>query len=145
MADTITDFLDGAVYNEHEIDRGYKGYVTNTLDFSSTNATSLAVVQAINVGPGMWVTNVRTKCDTAQGATLTASVGDGDGAASWDASINLNSAGATAQGTDGTDAYVHGGKYYDTADTIDLTMLTPGVLVDTAVATVVAEYVRIAT
>jgi hypothetical protein len=140
MPDTITAFIDNT--QEHEILEGYQGYLQNTLDFSVTNATSVAIVQALKVGAGMWIDNVKVRCITAQGATLTASVGDGAGDTSWDASANLNSAGATTQGTDGTDAYVHGGKYYAAADTIDLTMLTADTLVDTAVVEIKAHYTR---
>jgi len=60
----------------------------------------------------------------AEGGTLTATVGDGAGAASWDAEVNLNAAAGTSTiGTNGTDAYVaNPGKVYTAADTIDLTM-----------------------
>jgi len=140
MVDTITTFLTGV--QEHEILEGYKGYIDNTLDFSATNATTLAIVQALKVGAGMWVDNVKLRVVTGQGATLTAKVGDGAGDDSWDASANLETAGATSQGTDATDAYVHGGKYYADADTIDITMLTAATLVDTAVVHIKAEYTR---
>jgi len=144
MVDTITTFITGT--QEHEILEGYVGYLQNTLDFSATNATTLAIVQALKVGAGMWVQNVYVKVDTAQGATLTAKVGDGTADDGWDASTNLNAtAGTTTMGSDGTDAYVAGGKYYSAADTIDLTMLTAATLVDTAVVTVVAPYMRVTT
>ena len=67
-----------------------------------------------------------TKLITAEGGTLTATVGDGGSAAGWDGSVNLNtSAGTVTQSVEGTDARKAAnatGYVYTAADTIDLTM-----------------------
>ena len=139
MADTI-DYTVGT--SVHELIEGYQGYLQNTLDFTVTNATTVAVCQALKVESGMWVDNVKLRVVTGQGATLTCEVGDGTDPNGWDASSDLETAGATSQGTDATDAYVHGGKYYAADDTIDLTMLTAATLVDTAVVEIKANYTR---
>ena len=81
------------------------------------------VVQCLSIPAGMLVLNVMTRVITPEtcGAT-TATVGDGAGANSWDASINLAAAAGTVYaGVGGTDAYVTPGKLY-TADTIDITL-----------------------
>lgn len=63
----------------------------------------------------------------ADGSTLTASLGDGSEAAGWMATLNLNA--TTAAMTLNDDAYGTDymmGKYYGSADTIDLKFLSVG-------------------
>jgi hypothetical protein len=58
----------------------------------------------------------------------TATMGDGDGANSWDASVSFGTgvtAGAISASAAGTDAYCTTGKLY-TADTIDITITVAG-------------------
>lgn len=81
------------------------------------------VVQCLSIPAMTLVVNVFVEVITATGLTSTATVGDADGANSWDASTNLNAtAGTTTYGISGTDAYaLPPGKLYTAADTIDLT------------------------
>ena len=81
------------------------------------------VVQCLSIPAKTLVMNVMCEVITATGLTSTATVGDGSGANSFDASVDLNAAAGTLTvGAGGTDAYVTtGGKLYSAADTIDLT------------------------
>ena len=136
---TITTFVTGAP--EHQVLIGYQAYAIATLNFATTPVASGDVVQAVKIGNGCLVTNVRTVVGTAEGSTCTATVGDGSGADSWDASVNLNAtAGTATAGASGTDAYVTTGKYYSADDTIDLTM---GNAAAAGSFTVIVEYVRL--
>jgi len=94
--------------------------IQNTLDFDKTNVSAADVVECLKIPADMLVTNVSTYVITADGETCTATLGDGDGAAEWKDSINLNSTGGY-YAVSGTDDYSEG-KYYSANDTIDLTM-----------------------
>jgi len=98
----------------------------NRLDLSDINTAASDVVQALAVPANTFVIDVLTKVVRAEGGALTASVGDGNGASSWDGATDLNgSVGTVTQSAAGTDAYATTaakGKFYATADTIDLTM-----------------------
>jgi hypothetical protein len=98
----------------------------NTIDFSEVNSGASDVVQVLAVPAGTMVVDVITKVVTPEGGTLTATVGDGSGASSWDGAVDLNAvAGTYTQSAAGTDAYATTaakGKIYSSADTIDLTM-----------------------
>ena len=107
----------------------------NRLDFSATNVSSGDVVQAIKVPKGASVMDFRTRTVTPEGSAATATAGDGDSAAAWDASVNLNSAGFYAT-TKGTDTYADG-RVYAANDTIDLVVDAD---LDTAVIDVWALY-----
>lgn len=98
--------------------------LSNRIDFATTEATAADVVQCLDIPAGTLVLNVFVKVVTAEGGTCTATVGDGDSAAAFDASTNLNAAaGTVTYGVGGTDDYVtYGGKFYSAADTIDLTL-----------------------
>lgn len=99
-----------------------KRYVMKqTIDL--TAVATADVVQCLAIAAKTLVEAVFVEIVTPTGLTSTATVGDGDGASSWDASVNLNAAAATVtKGVSGTDAYALGpGKYYSAADTIDLT------------------------
>lgn len=78
------------------------------------------VVQCLSIPAGMLVLNVMVKVVTPEASgAATATIGDGAGANSWDASTNLAAAaGTVTAGVGGTDAYVTTGKLY-AADTID--------------------------
>lgn len=121
-----------------------KFYVlTNRLDFSATNAVASTVVEALDIPAGTHVLNVFVKVITPEGGTSTATVGDDDSAAAWDAATNLNAAAGTiTYGVGGTDNYVtYGGKFYSAADTIDLTLSANAV--DTAVIDVTALCIKV--
>ena len=97
-------------------------------------------VQALKIPAGALVDEVFCIVRTAQGATCTATVGDGAAAAAWDASINLNAAAGTlTSALEGTDAYA-AGKFYSAADTIDLVL---GHTTNAAKITVCARYAMI--
>jgi len=108
------------------------------IDFSDTNADASTVVQALDIPAGTQVFNVWLEIVTAEGGTLTCTVGDGDGADSFEGEADLNAtAGTVTYGAGGTDAYVTaGGKFYSSADTIDLTLSANAA--DTAVVNVIA-------
>lgn len=90
------------------------------LDFSSTGASANEVVQAIKVGAGDVVLDVRTEVVTveATSGTIVLNVGDGSDANGFDADVDLTSA-AISTTIKGTDAYAVG-KRYTAADTIDV-------------------------
>jgi hypothetical protein len=132
---TITTFVDNQVV--HVSMPGNKHTVANVLNFANTNVSAADVIHALKIPAGAFVDKVITRVVVAEGATCTATVGDGNSATGWDASINLNSAAATVlRSLEATDTYGVG-KLYRTADTIDLVM---GHNTDTAVLLVVAEY-----
>jgi hypothetical protein len=90
--------------------------------------TAAAVLQVLSVPANTLVLQVAVEVATAAvGTTLTANVGDGSGADSWNAAIDIKTAGTYIFSTVGTDAYASAsnmGKFYSTADTIDLTIGT---------------------
>lgn len=108
------------------------------LDFSVFNATCGDAVQALQIPANAKVMEVHSVVKTAEGKTAVATVGDGAGANSWDASINLDAAAATpTRSTPGTDAYATTGKFYAAADTIDI---VPSVNLDTGAVIISAVY-----
>lgn len=98
----------------------------NKIDLSDINSAASDVIQALAVPAKTFVIDVLTRVVTAEGGALTATVGDGSGAASWDGATDLNASALTVtQSAAGTDAYATTaakGKYYADEDTIDLTM-----------------------
>lgn len=82
------------------------------------------VVQCLSIPANTLVLWVMTKTITAEASGVcTGTVGDGSGATSWDAEINLAAtAGTVTASVAGTDAYCTTGKLYTTADTIDVTL-----------------------
>ena len=133
---TVTTFI--ARQSEFETVLGRMHYAYNTLDFSVTNVASADVVQALKIPANAFVVNVFHVVRTAEGGTCTATVGDGDGASSWDASTDFNATANTeTAGLAGTDAYTTAGKFYAAADTIDFTMNNAA---DAAKVTIGATY-----
>jgi len=123
----------------------------NKWDFSEDGAGSADVVQLLTVPEGTFVFSVVHIVNTAEGGTSTGTVGDGDAADGWIASVNNNATAGTAlqsngkftlsEGTPNTISYTHaygaqGGKYYGSEDTIDITLSANAV--DTAVITLMA-------
>jgi hypothetical protein len=139
MATTVTYFTDksAAPYSHTGAGRGYA-----RIDFSERPVAATNIVQVMNIAAGTVVRNVHIKVVTAEGATCTATVGDGDSAAGWDASTNLNAtAGTITSGIVGTDARCLGAGYtYTSADTIDLVM---GHATDAAVIDVIVDFFSI--
>lgn len=96
--------------------------IENEVDLGANATPTGEVIQCVTVPAGHYVINVACEITEAMGLVATATVGDGAGADSWDASINLNAtAGTYTVGAGGTDTYVTAGKFYSAADTIDLT------------------------
>ena len=118
---TVTTFI--ARQSEFQTVLGRMHYAYNTLDFAVTNVASADVVQALKIPANAFVTNVFVVVRTAEGATCTATVGDGDTANGWDASTDFNATANTeTAGLAGTDTFATAGKFYAAADTIDFTM-----------------------
>ena len=130
MADTITTHIDGS--QVHSILGGIKGVIRNTLDFSANNSAATDIVQALKVGAGMIVTNVRTRVITAEGAACTGDVGGYNDAADLNAAENVIETNLEA------DPFGEG-KYYAADDTIDLTL---DHVASVAVLEVSAEYIQ---
>lgn len=122
--------------------------VERKLDFAAIAAARTAAGQAalaaadvlklIPVKAGQYVQLVQLSVEKAEGATATADLGDGDGAAGYISNADLNSA-ATNVASLATSAYsvaVGGGKLYTADDTID--MVVDHNSIDTAVVRVKA-------
>jgi len=90
--------------------------LTGTFDASKRNLAAADVVELINVPAGTYVAKVFYKVQTAD-ATQTLNVGDGADVDGWVAAADVGTAGNTAAGGG---AFAAAGKYYTTADTIDL-------------------------
>jgi len=118
---TVTTFID---YTQEQVELGHRWTkLSNEIDFSETEVSAADVVQALKIPANTYVKNVYVLVKTAEGATCTATVGDATDPNGWDASTNLNaSAGTVTAGLAGTDDYATAGKFYSTADTIDLVM-----------------------
>lgn len=126
----VTDFVDGKA----EVVRlGNEVIVVeNELDFSVTTGPAADTIQALKIPAKAFVTDVWLEVVTAEGSAGNTDVGDGDTVDGWDVDVNINSAAIVK----GDGAFV-GGKYYATADTIDL---TPSIELDTAVIRIFAKY-----
>jgi len=101
----------------------------NTVDLTGGAITQADVYQCLAVPEDTLVLQVKIEWLTAAvGTTLTTNIGDGDGTNSWDASVDGKStAGTWTTSLVGTDAYAAAaaiGKFYETADTIDMVMTT---------------------
>lgn len=133
MADTV-DMTAGS--NAQSLGGG-SVRISNFVDLEAASAKNVLagggvlvttdIIQCLDIPANMHVKNVFTKIvKAATGTTLTGSVGDGDGAASWDANTRdfKAAAGSVACGVGGTDAYVTTGKLYTSADTIDIVLNT---------------------
>lgn len=79
------------------------------------------VVQALKVPAGCCVTRVSWYVKTGQ-SSVTATIGDGDAAAGFDASCDLGTTGNKGCSLEADTYGAYGGKRYAAADTIDLTI-----------------------
>jgi len=146
MASTRTDYITGQQTAKLLGNQTVK--IEKVIDLSLSNSVASDVIQALKVAAGTFVKRVGVLVITEEGGTLTATVGDGDAAAGYDAAVDLNSdTGGIQSGPmymgdldSGTDAYGEG-RYYGSADTIDLTMSANAG--DTAKFMVWAEIVNI--
>lgn len=102
---------------------------TNTIDLTSGAITQGDVYQCLALPEDTLVMRVTIEWVTAAvGTTLTVDVGDGTTADGWDASVDGKSAAGTwTTSTVATDTYAVAasmGKFYEAADSIDMTMTT---------------------
>ena len=127
MATTYANWVDGLQTPELLANEAVK--VENVIDLAVVPTTAASdVVQAINVPAGAFVSRVGVLILTKEGGALTATVGDEDDPNGWDGSTNLNATAGTMTVNDldsGTDAYGEG-RYYPSADTIDLVVSGAG-------------------
>ena len=102
--------------------------VEATLDCSKQNMVASDVAEMLNIPAQTLVSRVYWQVLTAEGATLTFDVGDGAGATGFLSGKNGNSVAngisalALTAGSPNTVTGYTGGKYYDTADTLDITV-----------------------
>jgi len=98
------------------------GVIAAMIDTSVKNMASSDVYEAINIPAGAIVIAAGVVCLTAEGATATVDLGDGDDPDGFIDAANVNSAGLSSSSIqdDGTFAY-SGGRYYSSDDTIDVT------------------------
>lgn len=96
-------------------------YLKGTTKNISANGTTAAItLNALTIPANTLVLDVFTTVVTSANATCTATIGDGDSATGWDASVNMVvAAGTRAASAKGTDAFALAGKVYSSQDTID--------------------------
>ncbi|MCK5612991.1 hypothetical protein KAR91_64550 [Candidatus Pacearchaeota archaeon] len=132
---TVTTFLSRQV--EKNFLNGQAVYSENTLDFSAINASSADVVQALKIPAGALVEAVWCYIGTAEGGTMTFDIGDADDPNGYDDAVDGNAtAGTMTRSLEATDA-LGVGKYYSSADTIDITLDNDA---DAMIITIVARY-----
>lgn len=100
-----------------------------THDLTAGAITQANIYQVLAIPANVLVKAVKILWVTpAVGTTLTIDVGDGAGSNSWDASVDgKTTAGAWTHSAVGTDAYAAAaarGKFYSSADSIDMVMTT---------------------
>lgn len=115
---------------------GFPAYTVfeNVVDCSklSTAAAQNDVIEALAIPAGTLIQGVMWEVETVEGAARNFAIGDGSNTAGFIASTSANSlaSGCTAlaltEGTPNTVTGYYGGKYYDTADTIDILAVTSG-------------------
>ena len=127
----------------------------NVVDFSISNGSSSDVATMLDVPKGVWVVCVALEILTAEGGTLTVDVGDGVDPDGYIDGVDMNATVGdfytsvvphlfvnetgdvvTPSGNDETDFGIIGGKFYTTADTIDILINDNA---DTAVMRITAE------
>jgi len=114
---TVSDFINALSATEDLGTRVVKA--ENLIDFSKTNASASDKVQVLRIPEGAHVVHVGWEVQTAEGATATADMGDDADPNGFDDGIDLNATGNGAS-TSGTDTFAAAGKFYTSADTIDL-------------------------
>jgi len=127
----ITTFTDNQPVVQ--LDSNMVGLVENYISFAATSVSAADVVEVLDMPAGFFCSgDVYNRVVTAEGAACTATLGDATDADGYCASINFNAtAGVTLKALEASDALGATGKYYATADTIDLTMVHDA---DTAIA-----------
>jgi hypothetical protein len=83
------------------------------------------ILQLFDIPAGTFVHAAWVQLITPEGATTGGTLGDGTQAAGLIGTITLNGTALTWYGPAGSESYAaYGGKFYDTADTLDLTLAT---------------------
>jgi len=111
---TVTYFTDKS--QAVEVEKTYQCKNEAVIDFTLNPCISGDVVQVLDIPAGAVVTNVGINVITADANTV--DVGDATDPDGWDAAVSTGSTGVTL----GNGAYASAGKYYASADTIDLTL-----------------------
>jgi hypothetical protein len=91
-----------------------------TVDFKATPAASSAVVPVLDVPAGTFVLRAGYTLVTAEGGTAAGTLGDGADPDGFIAAVDLNAAAGTKIISAGATVGFALGKFYTTADTIDL-------------------------
>lgn len=113
--------------------------VENVVDFSVVNLAAADTAQVLDIPAGALVSQVQAVVRTAEGDTTAIHIGDDADQNGWNDSVDLGSAGES-HAAPGTDQYASdGGKFYASADTIDVEASTE-VIIDTAVVIFTAIY-----
>jgi hypothetical protein len=95
--------------------------------------SSSDVLQLVDIPAGTFVHACWVQLITPEGATAAGTLGDATQAAGFVATITLNGTALTFYGPVGSEAYAaYGGKFYDTADTLDIVLATAAAI-ETAV------------
>lgn len=95
----------------------------NRIDCTKHTITTGDVIELIKVPAQCVITDVRIHLITVEGGAASMTIGDGDSAAAWDASVDLDATnGDWMKSAPTTDAYGNGHGYV-TADTIDGTLV----------------------
>lgn len=101
------------------------GVIESVRDYAKNPSTNAAVVPVLDIPAGTYVLFAGAEVIEAEGGTAAGTLGDGDGATGYLATLNANSTGYYTRGltlTEGAPNTVTGysaGKFYAAADTID--------------------------
>lgn len=127
---TIDKTGEGALLGVKPLDGLGRVYVKKAIvDLTAGAITQGDVYQVLAIPAKTKVVETLYRSLTAAvGTTLTMDIGDGGAGNGWDASVDGKSAAGTesfaANGTDARAVATGNGYYYDTADSIDVTMTT---------------------
>jgi hypothetical protein len=92
---------------------------------SGFSGSSGDILQLLDIPAGTFVHAAWVQLITPEGATAAGTLGDATQAAGLIATITLNGTALTWYGPAGSESYAaYGGKFYDAADTLDLTLAT---------------------
>lgn len=121
------DLTNKAAKPANGLDKFY--LLKGVLDFAAHPVAASDVVQALSIPAHTLVKGLYWRVLTAEGATCTATIGDGSDPDGFGAAVNLNSTSteswstlALTEGTPNTVTGYTSGKLYTAADTIDLVM-----------------------
>lgn len=115
----------------HAIAAHYSGrafVIPIEIDFAKTPYLAGDVLTVANIPAGTFVEHVAYEVVTAEGATCTADIGDGDSATGYYSNVNLNSAAkgcnilTLAEGAPNTISSNTGGKFYSAAGLIKVNL-----------------------